>query len=64
MQDKSNNKNLKPNKNSWAILTFVFSVFILGTAIAKNFQLSPIEWVALVLWFGGIAIYKYSARGV
>lgn len=63
MQNKSNNKNLKANKNSWAILTFVFSVFILGTAIAKNFQLSPIEWIALVLWFAGIAIYKYSARG-
>lgn len=61
MQDKSNNKNLKPNKNSWYVLTFVFSVFILGTAIAKKFQLSPIEWVALVFWFGGIAIYKYSS---
>ncbi|MCY6372728.1 hypothetical protein [Clostridium ganghwense] len=60
MNKKSNNKNIKPNKNGWRILAFVFSVFILGTAIGKKFQLSPMEWVALVFWFVGIGIYKYS----
>lgn len=50
----------KYKKKGNYILIFVFSIFILGIAIAKKFYLSPIEWVALLFWFGVIGIYKYS----
>lgn len=50
----------KIKKRGYYILVFVFSFFILGLAIAKKFYLSPIEWVALLFWFGVIGIYNYS----
>lgn len=50
----------KGNKKKLNIMNCIFSIFILGTAIGKKFRLSPIEWIAITLWFGGIALYNSS----
>lgn len=51
----------KRNKRKLNIMNFIFSAFILGTAIGKKFDLSSIEWIAIMLWFGGIALYNFSS---